>query len=99
MVRESVCMDIKARVAEIAKNAKKAATKLARLPSDVKDRALLDMAEALTRQTGLLMKENAKDLEKAAQMGLSAALMDRLMLNEGTIEGIAKGLTEIACLP
>ena len=92
-------MNIKARVAEIAKNAKKAATALARLSSDAKDRALLDMAEALTRQTGLLMRENAKDLEKATQMGLSAALIDRLVLNESTIEGIAKGLTEVAGLP
>ncbi len=92
-------MDIKARVAEIAKNAKKAATALSRLSSDAKDRALLDMAEALTRQTGLLMTENAKDLEKASQMGLSAAMIDRLVLNESTIEDIAKGLKEMACLP
>ncbi|HEX7534233.1 MAG TPA: glutamate-5-semialdehyde dehydrogenase [Syntrophales bacterium] len=92
-------MDIKARVAEIAKNAKKAATVLARLSSDAKNKALLDMAEALTKQTGLLMKENAKDLEKATQTGLSAAMIDRLVLNESTIEVIAKGLTEVACLP
>ncbi|MGZ3593266.1 MAG: glutamate-5-semialdehyde dehydrogenase [Syntrophales bacterium] len=92
-------MDIKAHVAEIARNAKKAATLLAHVSSDAKDKALLDMAEALTRHTGLLMKENAKDLEKAAQTGLSAAMTDRLVLNESTIEGIAKGLTEVACLP
>ena len=92
-------MNIKARVAEIAKNAKKAATALARLSSDAKDKALLDMAEALTRKTSLLMKENAKDLEKATQMGLSAAMLDRLVLNEMTIAGIAKGLREVAGLP
>jgi glutamate-5-semialdehyde dehydrogenase len=92
-------MDIKARVAEIAKNAKKAATALARLSSDAKDRALLDMAEALIGQTGLLMRANAKDLEKARQMDLSAAMIDRLVLNESTIEGIAKGLKEVAGLP
>jgi glutamate-5-semialdehyde dehydrogenase len=69
------------------------------LSSDAKDRALLDMAEALTRHTGLLIKENAKDIEKARQMGLSAAMMDRLVLNENIIEGIAKGLTEVAGLP
>ena len=92
-------MDIRSRVIEIARNAKKAATALARLSSDAKDSALLDMAEALTRQTGLLMKENAKDLEKARQMGISAAMIDRLVLNESTIEGIAKGLKEVAGLP
>jgi len=98
-VRENVHMDIRHRVIEIAKNAKKAATVLARLSSDAKDRALSDMAEALTRQTGLLLKENSKDVEKARQMGLSAAMIDRLTLNESTIEGIAKGLKEVACLP
>ena len=92
-------MDIRSRVIEIASNAKKAATVLARLSSDAKDRALLDMAEALIRQSGLLIKENAKDLEKATQIGLSAAMIDRLALNESTIEGIAKGLTEVAGLP
>jgi len=92
-------MDIRSRVIEIASNAKKAATVLARLSSDAKDRALLDMAEALIRQSGLLIKENAKDLEKATQSGLSAAMIDRLALNESTIEGIAKGLTEVAGLP
>ena len=92
-------MDVRSRVIEIAKNAKKAATALARLSSDVRDCALSDMAAALTRQTGYLIKENAKDVEKAKQMGLSAAMMDRLTLNEMTIEGIAKGLAEVACLP
>ena len=92
-------MNIRNGVIEIAKNAKKAATALARLSSDTKDCILSDMAEALTRQTGHLIKENAKDVEKARQMGLSAAMMDRLMLNETVIEGIARGLKEVACLP
>jgi glutamate-5-semialdehyde dehydrogenase len=96
---ENIYMDIRSRVIEIARNAKKAAAVLARLSSDAKDSALIDMAETLTRQTGFLMKENAKDLEKARQMGLSAALIDRLTLNESTIEGIAKGIREVACLP
>jgi glutamate-5-semialdehyde dehydrogenase len=99
IIRENVCMDIRSCVIEIARNAKKAASVLARLSSDVKDCALSDMAEALTRQTGLLMKENSKDVEKARQMGLSAAMIDRLTLNESAIEGIAKGLKEVACLP
>ncbi len=99
ILRENIYMDIRSRVIEIARNAKKAAAVLARLSSDAKDSALSEMAEALTRQTGFLMKENAKDLEKAGQMGLSAALIDRLTLNESTIEGIAKGIREVACLP
>jgi glutamate-5-semialdehyde dehydrogenase len=92
-------MDIRTQVVEIAKNAKSAASVLARLSSDAKNRVLHDMAEELIRQTGLLMRENAKDIEKAKQMGLSEAMIDRLTLKESTIEGIAKGLREVAALP
>jgi glutamate-5-semialdehyde dehydrogenase len=92
-------MDIRTQVVEIAKNAKSAASVLARLSSDAKNRVLHDMAEELIRQTGHLMRENEKDIEKAKQMGLSEAMIDRLTLKESTIEGIAKGLREVAALP
>jgi glutamate-5-semialdehyde dehydrogenase len=92
-------MNIRSQIGEIAKRAKTASTILARMPSDIKDRVLLDMAEELVRQSGALMKENAKDLECAGQMGIPAAMIDRLALKESTIEGIAKGLREVAALP
>ena len=92
-------MNIRAQIGEIAKRAKTASTILARIPSDVKNRVLLEMAEELIRQSGALMKENAKDLEYAGQMGIPAAMIDRLALKESTIEGIAKGLREVAALP
>lgn len=92
-------MNIRSQIGEIAKRAKTASTILARMPSDIKDRVLLEMAEELIRQSGALMKENAKDLEYAGQMGIPAAMIDRLALKESTIEGIAKGLREVAALP
>jgi len=92
-------MDIRFQIGEIAKKAKNAATVLARVSSDAKDKVLLDMAEALIRQSRTLIAENAKDLEKAMQTGLSEAMIDRLTLKESTIEGIAKGLREVAALP
>ncbi|HUH66173.1 MAG TPA: glutamate-5-semialdehyde dehydrogenase [Syntrophales bacterium] len=92
-------VDVKERVEDIARKARKAATALARLPSDAKDGALLAMAEALVAETGFLMKENAKDVEKARETGIPAAMMDRLTLTAGTIEGIAKGLQAVAALP
>ena len=92
-------MDIRSQIVEIARKAKNASTVLARVSSDTKNRVLLDMAEELVRHAGTLIKENAKDLEKARQMGLSAALIDRLALKESTIEGIAKGLREVAAMP
>ncbi|HVO65806.1 MAG TPA: glutamate-5-semialdehyde dehydrogenase [Syntrophales bacterium] len=92
-------MDIRSQIVEIAKKARSAATTLARISSDEKNRALLDMAEELIRQTNSLIKENAKDIKKARQMGLSEAMLDRLTLKKSTIEGIAGGLREVAALP
>jgi glutamate-5-semialdehyde dehydrogenase len=91
--------DVKNRVIEIAKNAKNAAVTLARISADVKNRALLHMADELTGQTSALIEENKKDLAHGASKGLSAAMMDRLTLKESTIDGIAKGLREVASLP
>jgi glutamate-5-semialdehyde dehydrogenase len=92
-------LDIRSRVTAIAKNAKSAATVIARLSSEAKNRVLMDMAEELISKTDMLIGENAKDIEKAKQMGLSAAMIDRLTLGKSTIEGIAKGLREVAALP
>ena len=91
-------VDIKSHVIEIARNAKKASSVLARISSDRKDRALHLMAEALIGQASHLVAENAKDLEHARESGLSAAMIDRLTLTEKTIQGIARGLGEVAAL-
>lgn len=79
--------------------AKGAARRLAQLSSDEKNRALLRMAEALLGQKDLLLKENEKDLGLARKVGLSAALLDRILLNAGRIESMAGGLREVATLP
>jgi glutamate-5-semialdehyde dehydrogenase len=92
-------MDVRSYVIEIAENAKRAAGKLARLSTDVKNRALLHMADELIRQTDALIRENEKDLDHARDKGLSASMMDRLTLKESTILAMATGLREVAALP
>ena len=52
-----------------AKLAKKAASGLAQLSTDVKDKALGMMAQALEEQAGYLMKANKLDVEAAVQSG------------------------------
>ncbi len=92
-------MDVRSCVIEIAENAKRAAGRLARLSTDVKNRALLHMADGLIGQTVALIRENEKDLEHAREKGLSAALIDRLTLKESTVLAMATGLREVAALP
>ncbi len=92
-------MDIKAQVTEIGYEARKAAGLLANISTNLKNRALLKMAEELIKQSDQIISENARDLEYARDKGLSDAMIDRLTLNEAGIKGMAEGLAEIAALP
>ena len=61
--------------------ARAAAPALARTSTAVKDRALLNVAEALEAQTDRIVEANGRDLEAGVAGGLSSALMDRLLLD------------------
>jgi glutamate-5-semialdehyde dehydrogenase len=92
-------MDISKEIQKIAQKAREASFQVARLSSEVKDRALGLMADGLVKKKDFLLVENRKDLERAENEGLSKAMLDRLALTEAGIEGIAEGLREIALLP
>jgi glutamate-5-semialdehyde dehydrogenase len=79
--------------------ARGAAAQLALAGTDAKDKALRQMAAALRADRAKLLAANAEDMAAAQQRGLSAALLDRLTLDEKRIEAMAKGLEDIADLP
>ncbi|HIJ96659.1 MAG TPA: glutamate-5-semialdehyde dehydrogenase [Desulfuromonadales bacterium] len=91
-------MSIAEQISLITRAAHQAALKMAQLPSGVKNEMLLKMATALEASTAQLLRENGKDLECGREKGLSAAMLDRLMLNEFRIKGIANALREVAAL-
>jgi glutamate-5-semialdehyde dehydrogenase len=72
---------------------------MAKLSSPAKDSLLLAMADALVSSAGEIITENAKDLAIGAEKGLSSAMLDRLMLDEPRIKGMADALREVATLP
>ena len=92
-------MDIAEQVKNIAREARQASFVMARLGTDVKNRMLMAMSDALENQAAALIAENAKDLDTGRQKGLSAAMLDRLMLDEKRIMGVADALREVAALP
>ncbi|MDA8430041.1 MAG: glutamate-5-semialdehyde dehydrogenase [Geobacteraceae bacterium] len=92
-------MSIAAQVARIAVDAREASLTMARLSTGVKNDMLLSMSAALLAQAAHLVAENARDLEAGRQKGLSSAMLDRLMLDEKRITGIADALREVAALP
>lgn len=89
-------MEIQEYVEELSKRAKRATNVVRNLNSKLKNQVLLELAEELIRSKEIILKENEKDLQNGKEKGLSASLMDRLLLNEKRIEGLAKAVIEIA---
>jgi len=92
-------MDIKHYIEEKGKKAREGARRLATLSTAVKNRALLEMADAIEREADRLKRENRKDIEAGEAGSLSSALIDRLTLNDKRISEMAQGLREVAALP
>src|SRR3954471_15888196 len=88
-----------ASVTDLCLAAKAAARPLAATPSAVKDAALHAIAGALEARVGEILEANARDLEAGRESGLSAALMDRLALDERRVRAMADGARAIAALP
>src|SRR3954452_362966 len=86
-------------VTDLALAAKAAARRLATVPSATKDAALHAIADALEARIPEILEANARDLEAGRENGLSAALLDRLALDDGRVRSIAAGARAIAALP
>lgn len=92
-------MNINDYVIEKAKNASLAARKLGTLDTNIKNNALIAMAEALEKNKDNILEANSIDVENAKKSGTTTALIDRLTLNEKRIAGMAEGLRSVAALP
>ncbi len=79
--------------------AKKASRFLATASTQLKNEALLQMADELVNHTEKILEANQIDLQNGREKGLSSAMIDRLALTEARIKDIAKGVREIAALP
>lgn len=78
--------------------ARAAASKLANLGTDIKNKALCAIADGLVRDYSFILDENSKDIEKARENGIPPAMLDRLSLNKSRIEQMADGIRQIAAL-
>ena len=83
---------------QVLQKVKKASKKIATLKGGIKDTILLEMADELEKEKNLIIEENKKDIEYGKNNNLNSALIDRLLLNNERIEGMAKALREIASL-
>jgi len=84
---------------QLGSAARAAAAVLALAPTTQKNEALRAAAAALRSRVPEILAANARDLAAAVARGTAASLMDRLKLDESRVEGIAKGLEDVAALP
>jgi glutamate-5-semialdehyde dehydrogenase len=84
---------------EKGKAAKAAARKLAFLSTEVKNRALLNIADALIDRLNEILIANKIDYEKAKASRMSGAMLDRLMLSPPRLEAMAQDVGTVAGLP
>ena len=83
---------------EQMKTAKTVAPLLACADTQLKNRALLAMAQALLDRAADILSANAVDMAKA-QGQISTVMLDRLALNESRIAAMAEGIRQVAALP
>jgi len=91
-------MGLKQELSSIAQKAQEASRQMLNVPSHTKNGILKEMALALNKKKGLILKANKKDISKAKAQRLSSALIDRLTLNEKRIKDMSDSLLEIAKL-
>ncbi len=83
---------------QFLEDAKKASSIIATLSGADKNKVLNAMATALVKNIDFICEENKKDIEAGKISNLSSALMDRLLLNNERVKGMATAINEIASL-
>ena len=91
--------DIPALMRDIGARAKRAAGILATTPTAAKDHALREAAQSMRRRLTDILAASAEDVAEARTNGHPASFIDRLALDPGRVEAMARGLEEIAGLP
>ncbi|EGR3202782.1 glutamate-5-semialdehyde dehydrogenase [Vibrio parahaemolyticus] len=82
----------------MGKAAKDAAFELATASTAQKNQALAIIADELEANSAAILTANAKDIELGREAGLTDALLDRLLLNEERLTGIANDVRNVISL-
>lgn len=82
-----------------ALEAKEVSKRFALFSTEVRNKALKNIANRLLEKRGEILSENEKDLEEAKEGGMSEAMLDRLLLNSQRISEMSQGVLNVAALP
>ena len=92
---QAVSVDLRA----MGKGARTAAHRLATLSTEAKSEALANIAGGLASRQDEILSANESDCERAGRDGMSAASLDRLVLDPGLLESMARDVMSVAALP
>ena len=92
-------MSLTEEMTALAKRARLASRRLASLSTADKNKCLLAMADAIELNAPAIQEANARDMAAGAETGLATPTLDRLLLDEARIAGMAAGLRVVAALP
>jgi glutamate-5-semialdehyde dehydrogenase len=93
---ERISNDTAVLMHEIGLNARTASRALGAASTEQKNSALTHAASALRKAMPVILAANARDVDAAKASDRPPSFIDRLKLNETRVEGIAKGLEEVA---
>ncbi len=85
-------------ISALGERAKKAKSVLASSSGETRNKALYEIAKALRENAEKIIEANRIDVEKGKENGLTPSLIDRLSLDSGRIESMAKGAEDIIAL-
>ena len=83
---------------DMARKAKLGAEALRLAGPEVRTKAILEAAKSLRQREAQILAANAQDQQFARDKGLTDAMIERLILNPARVEGMAKGLEDVAAL-
>ncbi|WP_237187883.1 glutamate-5-semialdehyde dehydrogenase [Rothia nasimurium] len=91
--------DVMRQVVDMAVDARIASRRLAKADTQWKNRALLAVADSLEAHAAVIVEQNALDLARERDKGMSEAMLDRLALNQARVGELASALRELVALP
>ena len=86
-------------VRKVGEAARAASAVIARASAETRTAALLAAAKAIRASSASILAANERDMAAARREGLSAAMLDRLMLDAARVEAMAAGIGTVAALP
>jgi glutamate-5-semialdehyde dehydrogenase len=95
---QAIRSDLREQMFALGRAAREAADHLARSSGEARNAALRQAAAEIRAGRAAILEANAEDLARAKARGLSAAMLDRLALDEARIEAMAAGVESIADL-